>query len=414
MSTPKKLKADVAIAGGGLVGLSLGIAICQHGLSVVVADAQPTNKVTNAAFDGRASAIAFSSYCMLKNIGIWPHLKLHPSPILEIRVLDGDSPFFLHFDSKELGEGPLGYMVENRHMRQALFARAAELETLTFLAPDAVLTMEHDEGSATLMLDSGVEIEASLVIAAEGRNSLLRARRSIEAQNWSYGQSGIVATIEHEYDHLNIAHERFLPEGPFAILPLNDNRSSLVWTVASDTAYEIMKLSDDAFLLEINKRTGDFLGRLKLVGGRWSYPLALVIAERFSDHRFALVGDAAHGIHPIAGQGLNLGLRDVAALTEIILEATHVGLDYGLASTLERYDRWRRTDTLALVASTDGLNRLFSNNIVPIRLARNLGLGIVQRLPGLKRFFMQHARGTVGDIPKLLKSENEPLPTVDI
>ncbi len=401
----KTLSADVAIAGGGMVGLTLGIGLAQSGLSVVVIDAAPQADLTEPAFDGRSSAIAFASYKLLQGVGIWPHLADKAEPILEIRVTDGPSRQFLHFDQAALGDGPLGYMVENRHTRMGLFARALELDNLRIIAPDKASSFTAETSGARLTLESGTVIEAPLVVGAEGRASPLRQWAGIPTRKWQYNQSGIVATIQHELPHCNVAHERFLAPGPFAILPLKGNRSSLVWTVDPALAEEIMALSPRAFLAEVEKRVGGFLGKLKVIGPRWTYPLGLQFAQRYIDPRLALVGDAAHGIHPIAGQGLNLGLRDVAALIEVVVDARRLGGDIGAADVLERYQRWRHADSLALALATDGLNRLFSNDIAPIRALRDMGLAAINRMPSAKRFFMRHARGTVGKLPKLLKGE---------
>lgn len=399
------ISADVAIAGGGMVGLSLGIGLAGAGLDVVVIDAAEQADLIEPAFDGRSSAIAFASQKLLQGIGIWPHLAEYAEPILEIRVTDGASPLYLHFDQGALGDGPLGYMVENRHTRMGLFARAAELDNLQTIAPDKAVSFEADTAGARLVLESGLVVEAPLVVGAEGRASPLRQWAGIPVRKWQYDQSGIVATIEHELPHCNVAHERFLAPGPFAILPLKGNRSSLVWTVDPALAEEIMSLGPRAFEAEVAKRVGGFLGKLKVIGPRWTYPLGLQLARNYVDQRLALVGDAAHAIHPIAGQGLNLGLRGVAALIEVVVEARRLGGDIGAPDVLQRYQRWRRADSLALALATDGLNRLFSNNIGPVRALRDMGLGAINRMPGVKRFFMRHARGTVGKLPRLLRGE---------
>lgn len=401
----KAIEADIVIAGGGMVGLTLGIGLAQSDLKVAVVDAAPQADLTEPAFDGRSSAIAHGSYKLLEGVGIWPHLADYAEPILEIRVTDGPSKLFLHFDHEALGEGPLGYMVENRHIRMGLFARASELDNLEMIAPDKAAVFVGSGGKARLTLESGRVIEASLVVGAEGRKSPLREWAGIPTRKWNYDQSGIVATIQHELPHCNVAHERFLAPGPFAILPLRGNRSSLVWTVDPALAEEIMALPPRAFAAEVQKRVGGFLGKLEIIGPRWTYPLGLQYAQRYVDDRLALVGDAAHGIHPIAGQGLNLGLRDVAALIEVLVDARRVGGDIGAADVLDRYQRWRRTDSLVLALATDGLNRLFSNDIKPVRTARRLGMAAINRMPRLKRTFMRHARGTVGKLPKLLRGE---------
>ena len=405
LSAPEPVSTDVFIAGGGMVGMTLGIALADAGLEVVVADAESPEAAVAPAFDGRASAIAYASYRLLERIGVWQYLGPETQPIEEIRVSDGASRLFLHFDQAELGEGPLGYMAENRHIRAALFARAEGLDGLTFLAPEKVVEVARDGAWAQAQLAGGGTVRSALVAAADGRMSRMRKAAGIRTTAWRYEQAGIVATIAHELPHCSIAHERFLPPGPFAILPLTGNRSSLVWTTDADLAPTIMALTEAGFAAEVAKRVGGFLGQTEIVGPRFSYPLGLHVSERYTADRLALVGDAAHGIHPIAGQGLNLGFRDVAALVEVLADAHRLGQDLGQATVLDRYARWRRADNLVLAAVTDGLNRLFSNDFPPLRLARDIGLGMVNKLPPARRFFMRHARGTVGKLPKLLRGE---------
>jgi 2-octaprenyl-6-methoxyphenol hydroxylase len=405
MAAPEKLDAEVLIVGGGMVGLTLGCTLAGAGIDVVVVDREDPARLTGAAFDGRASAIAWGSRQALAGAGLWDGMAAHAEPILEIRVSDGDSPLFLHYDHRDLGTEPLGYMVENRHIREALFAAAARHGSLRLVAPASPATIVRSATGVEGLLEDGTEIRARLAIAAEGRASPLREQAGIGVTAWRYGQTGIVCTVAHERPHRGIAHERFLPAGPFAILPLTGDRSSLVWTERAALAPGLVALDDDAFLAELSRRFGGFLGALEVAGPRWTYPLALLHAERYVDRRLALVGDAAHAIHPIAGQGLNLGLRDVAALAEAIVDARRLGLDIGGADVLARYQRWRRFDSVLLIAATDGLNRLFSNDLAPIRLARDLGLAAVNRIAPLKRFFMRHAMGTVGTLPRLVRGE---------
>ncbi len=398
-------RADVLIVGGGLVGLTLGCALAGAGLRVTLVDREAPGAMLDRAFDGRASAIAHASQRALEAIGVWRGMAAEAEPILEIRVSDGDSPLFLHYDHRELGEGPLGYMVENRTIRRALHATARALPMLDLRAPAELVALERGGAGVLARLADGGEVRAGLVVAADGRDSKLRREAGIRVVSWRYRQSGIVCTVAHARPHRGIAQERFLPAGPFAILPLKGNRSSLVWTEREELAPAMMALDEAGFEAEVAERFGDHLGALEVVGPRWSYPLALLNAERYVDTRLALVGDAAHAMHPIAGQGLNLGLRDVAALAEVLIEARRLGLDLGAADVLARYQRWRRLDAVTLLAATDGLNRLFSNDVAPVRLARDLGLAAVNRLPPLKRLFMRHARGTVGKLPRLLRGE---------
>ena len=397
---------DVVINGGGLVGLSLGCALAQAGLEVIVIDRDDPATMLDAPYDGRSSAIAWASQQALATIGVWDHVALQAQAMLDIRVSDGASPLFLHYDHRELDDQPFGYMVENRHMRQALHARAAGLDSLTLLAPASASAMERSESGVDVTLADGETIHARLLVGAEGRRSPSREDAGIMTTGWSYHQVGIVCTVGHERPHEGIAQERFFPSGPFAILPLVGNRSSLVWTETEDLAPVMMALDDDRFLAEIVKRFGDYLGDLSLEGPRWSYPLSLQISDRYIDQRLVLAGDAAHGMHPIAGQGLNVGLRDVAALTEVLVDAARLGMDVGSAQVLERYQRWRRFDNATLLAVTDVLNRLFSNDIEPIHLARDVGMAAVNKMPDLKKLFMRHARGTVGKLPKMLEGKS--------
>ncbi len=404
---------DVVIVGGGLAGLTQGIALASHGMSVAIIDREDPARVLRAGFDGRVSAIALASQRMLEAIGLWRHVR-EAQPMWDIRVSDGDSLLFLHYDHRDLGDAPFGYMVENRIMRQAQQDALAELPGAQLIAPMTVAKVERGlPGSgapAQLTLADGRQLRARLVIGADGRQSAMREQAGIRTTTWSYDQTGIVCTVAHELPHEGAAQERFLPAGPFAILPMTDDengvhRSSLVWTEPTERAATIMGLDDADFQAEMRRRFGDGYGEAHVVGPRWSYPLTFLHAERYTDHRLALIGDAAHGIHPIAGQGLNLGLRDIAALTEALVEARRLGLDPGQADVLERYARWRRTDTLVLSAVTDGLTRLFSNDIAPLRIARDLGLGVVERLPPLKKLFMRHAMGDLGTLPRLLRGE---------
>lgn len=397
------VEADVAIVGGGMVGLTAAIGLALHGISVAVIDRAGKGDLTAVPYDGRASALAFATCRMLEALGIWRHMEPYAQPIKEIRVSDGPSLLHLHFDHRALGEGPLGNMVENRHTRIALFDRVAEVDGITLLMEESVASIERTAQAATVRLDSGKRVAAKLLIGSDGRRSMVREHAAIPVSSFDYGQHGIVCSIEHEIGHQGIAHERFLPAGPFAILPLAGNRASLVWTEKSHLVDTIMGLSDRAFASEVQRRAGDFLGKVTPVGGRWAYPLTLQYADSYTDTRMAIVGDAAHGIHPIAGQGLNLGLRDIAALIQVLVEAQEVGLDLGSEAVLDRYSQWRHMDNAALISVTDLLNRLFSNDVEPVRIARDVGLAVVDKIPPLKNFFMSHARGTVGELPQLLE-----------
>ena len=398
---------DVLVIGGGFTGLTLAAALAQAGLEAAVVDRETPEALCDAGFDGRSSALAHGSQQLLSALGVWRHLADVAEPIREIRVADGDSHLFLHYDARELtgdGDAPrFGYMVENRDIRRALFRHLAASPGARLLSNVTVAELAPGPRGVAATLSDGRRLDAALAVAADGRNSPTRRAAGIPATQWSYLQTGIVCTVAHDRPHRGVAVERFLPAGPFAILPLPGRRSAIVWTESARRAPAILALDEAGFLAELRRRFGDFLGAIRVVGRRWSYPLGLVCAQRYVGQRLALVGDAAHAIHPIAGQGLNLGLRDVAALAEVVADARRLGLDPGDAMVLERYQRWRRFDAVVLMAVTDGLNRLFSNDMAPLRLARDLGLAAVDRLPGLKRVFARHAMGTVGKLPRLLR-----------
>jgi 2-octaprenyl-6-methoxyphenol hydroxylase len=402
-------RSDVIIGGGGMVGLTLALALAQGGLKVTICDPVPPKALLDAGFDGRVSALSYSSQRMFEALGVWPLLENDAQPIKDILVTDAPkdgapSPFSLHFDSEEIGR-PMGAIAENRHIRRALFAALDAQKNITLIAPAALTGLDDEGGKIIATLSNGEKISAAFAVAADGRDSPMRDEMGLAVIGWSYPQMGIVATVEHERPHNGVAYEHFLPAGPFAILPLPGNRSSLVWTERDVLAPAMMKLPEDEFNDEIAKRFGVHLGTTKAAGPRWSYPLKFHLARGYVKPRFALAGDAAHGIHPIAGQGLNLGLKDAAALAETVLDAARLGMDIGGLDILKRYERWRRFDAFTLAAATDGLNRLFSNDIAPLRVARDLGLGIVDGIAPLRRFFMRHAGGDIGKLTRLLRGE---------
>jgi 2-octaprenyl-6-methoxyphenol hydroxylase len=403
-------RCDVIVGGGGMVGLTLAIALAKGGLDVVVADPMPKGAVLDARFDGRVTALSYAAVRMFGALGIWPHLQNDAQPIADILVTDGKiggepSPFSLHFDAAEIGAPALGHIVENRHIRAGLFAVAETLANLRFVTPAALTDLETAAGGITATLSNGERVTAQLAVAADGRDSPMRDLMGLQVVSWSYPQWGIVATVEHEKPHNGVAYEHFLPSGPFAILPMTGNRSSLVWTEDEKLAPDMMKLDAEAFDAQIAQRFGAHLGATKAAGPRWSYPLKFHLARGFVKPRFALAGDSAHGIHPIAGQGLNLGLKDAAALSEIVLDTARLGLDIGSLAALEKYERWRRFDSFALSVATDGLNRLFSNDIAPLRVLRDVGMGLVDAIGPARRFFMRHAGGDIGKLPRLMKGE---------
>ena len=404
-------QVDVLIVGGGFVGNTLAAALAGTGVSSAMVDTADLREAINAEFDGRSFAISLSNQRLLQGAGIWSGLAERTAPILDIRISDGPSLMFLHYDHRETGGDPMGFMIENHHLRRAHYERLQAADDVRVLAPDRVARLTRDRHGVSAELQSGGKVRARLVVGADGRNSMVRADAGIATTKWSYDQSGIVCTVRHERHHNNIAHERFLPAGPFAILPLRGdppaagNRSSLVWTERNVLTPTIMGLDDTSFMAEVRLRFGDFLGEIELAGPRYVFPLSLQFAQRLMEQRLVLAGDAAHAMHPIAGQGLNMGLRDVAALAEVLVDAARLGQDVGDQQVLARYVRWRRFDNTMMLAATDGLNRLFSNDVGPVRLARDLGLAAINRLPPVKRFFMRHAMGLVGDLPRLLRGE---------
>jgi 2-octaprenyl-6-methoxyphenol hydroxylase len=397
---------ELLIAGGGLIGQVLSVACAGSGLAVAIVDRQDPAALLADDFDGRSSAISYGSHKVLDAVRLWQEIAPDAEPIREIRVADGDSPLFLHYDHRELESGvPLGYIVENRILRRGLIDRVRSLPNLQFLAPLAVESVSTSALGATAALSDGRQIRARLVAAADGRESPLRHAVGIQTVEWQYPQTGIVTTVRHQRPHQGIAVEHFLPAGPFAILPMTGNRSSIVWTERAELAPRLVDLSNAAFAAELAARFGDFLGAVEPIGPRWTYPLNLLLAEKYVATRLALIGEAAHTIHPIAGQGLNLGIRDVAALAELVIDTRRLGLDIGDETVLLRYQQWRRFDALALAAVTDSLNRLFSNSLRPVQLARDFGLAAVNRFPPLKRLLMRDAMGIVGDLPRLVRGE---------
>ena len=408
---------DVVIAGAGMAGATFALACAHGGLRCVLIDPLLFDDQVAPTFDGRASAIAFSSFRQWRVLGVARALEAFACPMDSILVTDGrapgaaghtPTPLWLRFDSAEIADRsdgePLGWMIENRRIRAALAAavRAAGIEVL---APSRVTQVRRETGRAVVELDDGRELKTALVAGAEGRGSVVREAAGIGLIGWTYRQSGVVATVRLGEPHGNVAHEYFLPGGPFAILPLTDQRASLVWTEPTDRANALRTASEDAFGAHLQRRFGEFLGEVRAEGPRFFYPLSLQLAERMTAARIALLGDAAHAVHPIAGQGLNLGLKDAGALAEVLVEAARLGEDLGSEAVLERYARWRRFDNVMLAAATDVFNRLFSNDHPLTRSVRDFGMAAVNRIGPARRFFMQEAGGAVGDLPKLLRGE---------
>jgi 2-octaprenyl-6-methoxyphenol hydroxylase len=402
------VKTDVLVGGAGFAGLALGIALRQGlGESFAVTVADPALSAVQSK-DPRATAIAAAARRLFEAIGVWDAVAPSAQPILDMVVTDSKlndavRPTLLTFGGEvEPGE-PFAHMIENRHLIDALVAKAKELGVT--LKATVVEGFELTAHGIDVRLASGEKISARLLVGADGARSNIREQAGIATHGWNYGQSAIVTTVAHERDHEGRAEEHFLPAGPFAILPLTGKRSSIVWTESTREAERMVALPDADFHDELEQRFGLQLGDIEVVGPRRAFPLGLFTARSFIAERLALVGDAAHIIHPIAGQGLNMGLRDVAALAEAVADSARLGLDIGGPDVLERYQRWRRFDTMTMGVATDGLNRLFSNHSDVLRLARDLGLGVVERIPALKRVFIREAAGFTGDVPKLLKGE---------
>ncbi len=401
---------DILIVGGGLNGpaLALALAQAQAGLRIAVLDALPTDMRKDPEFDGRSYALALGSSRVLSALGIWDKVADHAQPILQVKASDGRAgegaaPFFLHFDAAELEEGPMGHMLEDRYLRRALLDAITVHPQITHHAQARVTAQSTEAQGITVTLEDGREMTARLLIGCDGRDSGTAQRAGIRRTGWYYGQTALVCAIDHALPHHGIAHQFFMPAGPLAILPLPGNRSSIVWSERTEQADAIHALSDADYLNALRPRFGDFLGEIALAGARYAYPLKLTIANSFIGPRLALVGDAAHGMHPIAGQGFNFGLRDVAALAEVIAGAARRGEDIANPLVLERYQQWRRFDTMIMAVGTDSVNRLFSNDNALLRGLRDLGMGAVSALPPLRRRFMREAAGLTGELPRLMR-----------
>ncbi|WP_370274185.1 FAD-dependent monooxygenase [Pseudooceanicola nitratireducens] len=399
--------SDILIVGGGLNGPATALALAHAGLTSTVIDALPAAPRQDQDFDGRSYALALASVRLLRRIGVWDHVADHSQPMLEIKVTDGragetPSPFLMHFDHAEIEEGPMGHMVEDRYLRRALMDAMEANPRITVLNGETVVAQDTD-GTARVTLASGRVLTGSLLIGCDGRSSGTAERAGIKRTGWDYGQTALVCAIQHEKPHNGVAHQFFLPPGPLAILPLPGNRSSIVWSESAANAAAFQALSDDDYLTVLRPRFGDFLGDISLAGKRFTYPLGLTVADSFIADRLALVGDAAHGMHPIAGQGLNAGLRDIGALAQVLGEARARGEDVASILVLRRYQEWRRFDTASLAMATDLSNRLFSSDNPLLRMARDIGMGAINATPRLRRTFIREAAGLTGDLPALMR-----------
>jgi len=404
---------DAIVAGGGFVGGTLALALAKlapEGVRIALVDAARQEVSANGPKDARGLALTAATKALLDAVGLWPALSPNAEPVRSIEITDSPlnaslRPHFLGFDDEMEAGDPGAYLVEAGELHRVARAAVAAEKAIDVFAPDSVDDFETDAFCVRAHLASGATLQGRLLVAADGRRSKLRERAGIKSIGWSYPQVGIVATVAHERPHHGKAVQHFLPAGPFAILPLTGNRSSIVWTEETERGQELMAGSEEAFVGELTRRFGHRLGAITLEAPPQSFPLAFQMARSFVADRLALVGDAAHAVHPLAGQGLNIGMRDVAALVETIVETQRLGLDIGAGTTLERYQRWRRFDSAFSATVMDGLNRLFSNDSAPLRAIRDLGLGLVDRAPGLKRFLVREAAGATGDVPRLLKGE---------
>lgn len=404
---------DVIIGGGSFVGLALALGLAKSApgrFRIAIVEKMPVAEARAGRFDGRSVALTAAAKRMLEALGIWERIAADAQPVLAIDITDSQLEMpvrsvLLHFETAPDEDGPTAYILENAALRRALYEVAEPLADITILAPASITAIDPGETAASATLSTGETLHASLVVAADGQRSSLRQMAGFKLVEWKSDQAAIVGTVAHEKPHGGRAVQHFLPAGPFAILPMTGNRCSLVWTEKTDEARRIMELGEAGTLAEIETRMGGRLGALSLAGKLACYPLTMTLARGFVKPRIALAGDAAHGLHWIAGQGLNHGLKDAAALTEVLVDAARLGLEPGDLTILQRYERWRRFDSASSAMTAAALNRLFANDVMPLRMARQFGLGLVDRLPGLKRLFMDEAAGLTGELPKLLRGE---------
>ena len=403
-----ELDSDIIIVGGGLNGSLLAIAAAKIGFSTIVLDSKETHSDELNSFDGRSYALAASSVRLLKNLDIFEDIRDSSQPILDIEILDGKlvqgpSQFSLHFDNNEIHDGPMGYMIEDRVIQKALFAEILANNRIDYKFDSKVIKHYRQGSYISVRLDNGQKLTTKLVVGADGKNSDIAKRAKIKKSGWRYKQNALVCAIEHEIDHKGLAWQYFLPNGPLAILPMTGNRSSIVWTEQTKNADAINALDDNQYMEILDSRLGSFLGKSKLIGSRHLFPLELRIADRFIDDRLALIGDAAHSVHPIAGQGLNAGFKDIAVLAHVIQDSYCRGEDFGSLGVLKRYEEWRRFDSVQLAYSTDLFNRLFSNENEALQVVRNIGIKILDSIPAAKRNIIKEAAGITGELPRLMR-----------
>ncbi len=402
-----EVDSDIIIVGGGLNGSLMAIAAANIGFSTIVLDSKDNEASVENRFDGRSYALALSSVRLLKNLDIFKDIIDKSQPILDIKILDGKlvqgpSQFSLHFDNNEIHDGPMGHMVEDRFIRKALFTKINKNKQIDYKFNSTVTEHKKQSGYISVTLQNGKKLDTKLLVGADGRNSELANRAEIKKSGWKYNQSALVCAIEHEGDHNGVAWQYFMPSGPLAVLPMTGKRSCIVWTEQNANAKAINLFDETRYTKILAARLGNFLGKFKIIGDRHTYPLELSIADRFVDERLALIGDAAHSVHPIAGQGLNAGFKDIAVLAHIIQDAHHRGEDLGSLGVLKRYEEWRRFDSAQLAYSTDLFNKLFSNENEVLRLARNIGLKLLDSIPVAKRNIIKEAAGITGELPRLM------------
>lgn len=403
------IMTDVIVVGGGPSGCSMAALLAANGVEAVCIDRDDPAISLTADFDGRTTAISFGSQRVIAAAGAWETLSDKACAIEDIHITESGAPTLLRFLVKDVGEKAFGWIVENRHLRQSLFRQLADLPRATHLAPATVARISEEDGHITAFLEDGRCVQGKILIGADGRNSFVRAAAGIDTRGWSYNQRALVCVVAHEQTHGNTALEDFRPQGPFAALPMLDDengihRSALVWTEHGPERQSALHWDEASFNAALSERFPARYGHVRLMGKRFSYPLGLVHAHSYTAPRLALIADAAHGIHPIAGQGLNMGLRDVADLAERLIMAKRAGEDPGSAALLDAYERARRGDNMAMAAATNALNRLFSNDIAPVRIARRIGLSLVGKMPPVQRFFMKQAMGSSGSLPALIRT----------
>ena len=398
-------QVDVLVVGAGPVGALTAALMAQNGLKVMVIEAGDPQILSAPASDGRAIAIALSAKRSLEVGGFWDYLAPYAEAILDIQITDGNAPVKLHYDHRDVGGDPFGWIVENEEIKSAALKRLADLG-VTLHTQTNVEQWQFDADGVTAVLSNKQTVKARLAVAADGRRSPTRTAAGIKITGWDYHQSAIVCAIHHDQPHHGVAYEHFMPAGPFAMLPMTDQRSGIVWTEKRHLVDAILQQDDACFLGELAEKVGNTLGTISLAGPRFAYPLTFQMAERYIGKRLGLVGDAAHGMHPIAGQGLNVGIRDAAALAQVVVEGARLGLDIGSSQVLDRYQRWRRFDTTLMMGVTDGLVKLFSNRNPLLAAARDVGLWAVQQCGPATRLFSRHAMGVVGDLPRPLQGLN--------